>query len=121
MVKHRHAGRERWVLPGGGVDEGEDPRKAVLRELREECNVEGTVVHESGFVAQTPEETTHTFVVEIGKQTPCLGTDPEFGRSDQILADVAWMTVAELPEKVRAFLRAAGLLDVKEFSDRVSN
>lgn len=32
-----------WGLPKGYVDEGELPRDAALRELREECAVEGTV------------------------------------------------------------------------------
>lgn len=32
----------RWTLPGGGVDHGEHPDAAVLRELREETGLEGT-------------------------------------------------------------------------------
>ena len=32
-----------WGLPKGYVDEGELPRDAALRELREECAVEGKV------------------------------------------------------------------------------
>ncbi|MEC8242603.1 MAG: NUDIX domain-containing protein, partial [Candidatus Thermoplasmatota archaeon] len=32
-----------WGLPKGYVDEGELPRDAALRELREECAVEGEV------------------------------------------------------------------------------
>jgi ADP-ribose pyrophosphatase YjhB (NUDIX family) len=31
----------RWTLPGGGVDHGEHPDAAVLRELREETGLEG--------------------------------------------------------------------------------
>lgn len=34
---------ERWILPGGGVDFGEDPAAAVIRELAEECGLRGTV------------------------------------------------------------------------------
>lgn len=33
-----------WGMPKGAVDEGEAPAKAVLRELREECGIEGEVI-----------------------------------------------------------------------------
>lgn len=31
---------ESWQMPQGGIDEGEDPRTAALRELREETGIE---------------------------------------------------------------------------------
>ncbi len=34
---------ELWTLPGGGIDHGEDPRAAVIREIHEETGLDATV------------------------------------------------------------------------------
>jgi putative (di)nucleoside polyphosphate hydrolase len=40
-----------WQMPQGGIDEGEEPREAALRELQEEAGVDPALVE---IVAETP-------------------------------------------------------------------
>jgi 8-oxo-dGTP diphosphatase len=42
VMYRRNEGREYFVLPGGGVEEGETTEEAVVRELREETSIEVT-------------------------------------------------------------------------------
>jgi hypothetical protein len=44
-----------------------------------------------------------------------MGADPEFGQAEQILVDMQWLTLAEIPERDRAYLWAAGLLTLPLF------
>jgi 8-oxo-dGTP diphosphatase len=120
MVKHRVIGEEWWCLPGGGVDAQETTAEAALRELKEECSVVGktlcqTATNTDGFGIDTV-----TFWIEISNQEPHLGTDPEFSLKDQILVGIRWLTLAEIPERDRAYLWAAGLMCVPGFVEEIS-
>lgn len=121
MVKHHHQGREWWCLPGGAIDGEESPHEAMLRELAEECCVEGTVVRQTSCIEEPGGEKTYTFLVDIGNQEPRLGWDPEFRNSKQLLADLRWLRLSEIPERDRAFLWAAGLLSIDGFLEEVES
>lgn len=64
----------RHFFIGGGIDEGECPEGAMLRELREEANVEGEIILK--FLKEY-KENHHTFLVDIGNKSVTLGYDPE--------------------------------------------
>jgi 8-oxo-dGTP pyrophosphatase MutT (NUDIX family) len=40
LVRHTYGDRKRWELPGGGLRRGEDPLRAMRRELHEELGVD---------------------------------------------------------------------------------
>ncbi|MFW9823598.1 MAG: NUDIX domain-containing protein [Candidatus Thorarchaeota archaeon] len=45
LIKHRHYndGLEYWILPGGGIEEGETEEECVKREIKEETNLDVVV------------------------------------------------------------------------------
>ena len=121
MVRHRVQGVEYWCLPGGALEAGETPAQGALRELGEECQVDGVAARQTAHVSYAPDDETYSFLVDIGDATPSLGHDPEVvgGTQALVLIDVQWLRLSEIPERDRAFLWAAGLLGVGDFSAEV--
>lgn len=121
MVKHRHAAKEWWCLPGGAQEPGETPEQGALRELREECHLKGTIIRRTARTSFAPDDDAITFLVDIGVQTPFLGHDPEAAPGQEALVDLRWMKLWEIPARDRTFLWAAGLLGVDPFLEEVSS
>ncbi|KAK3407952.1 hypothetical protein EUGRSUZ_J00282 [Eucalyptus grandis] len=52
--------RDAWQMPQGGIDEGEDPRRAAMRELREETGVSSAEI-----LAEVPYWLTYDFPPDV--------------------------------------------------------
>ena len=112
-----------WTLPGGGVDHGEAPRTAVLRELREECGLEGGVgelvaVHDDHFSGTAPSGRYEDFhaVGLVFEVTVEAGAQPVPAETDGTTDDVAWVPLRDVESGavpvlaiVREAIRATGL------------
>ena len=53
LVRQQKDGRTYWLLPGGGVEEGEQLEDALLREITEECGMPPTAIRGPIALAET--------------------------------------------------------------------
>lgn len=89
----------RWTLPGGGVEWGENPAAAVLRELDEETGLRGTISGIAGVYSHTyprsaerPRDSVHHLGVVFAVET----ADGELRHEAHGSTDFcAWVPVAE--------------------------
>ncbi|WP_185806933.1 NUDIX domain-containing protein [Bacillus salinus] len=92
MVKEIYNDKTFWTLPGGGLEEGESYEEAVIREVKEEVNLDVEVVRFL-FTNTYSEGEEKCFLVRVlhGAE-PTLGYDPEAG-NNQTLSEVKWHSI----------------------------
>ena len=120
MVKLHVNDDDWWCLPGGRIEPEETPTEAALRELDEECHVKGKIISQTSHVKEGSGREIITFLVDIGEQEPQLGVDPQLPNDAQNLVDMRWLHLAEITERDRAYLWAAGLISIPDFLEEVT-
>ncbi len=100
LVRQHHDGRNIWMVPGGGIEPGENSRDAGAREVEEETGLQVKVGKLVWHVEEVSEERGHRFVnfflaERIGGKLK-LGADPEFDREHQVLREVRFVSREEM-------------------------
>lgn len=101
LMKHKHLGPTGtlWAPPGGGMEYGESASEALIREFREETQLE-VAVEDFLFVHEYLDPPLHGielfFKVKITSGSLNLGYDPEMPSTDQILTAAKFMNLKKL-------------------------
>jgi 8-oxo-dGTP diphosphatase len=103
-LARRISADERWHLPGGGVDHGEDPRDALVREIREETGLPAEV-GETAQVYSAPRPSMwrqgrrwdyQALRIVYDAWVPADAPEPRVVEVDGSTVDVAWHPVADV-------------------------
>lgn len=64
MEKLCYEGRTFYSIPGGGIEDGETPEQTAIRELKEECGLDGVIIRKLAEV-YNHEITEYSFWVSV--------------------------------------------------------
>lgn len=95
MIRRREReGRLLWAFPGGGIEEGETPEQAAVRETAEEVDLEVKAIKPLG-------ERVHP---QTGRHMSYVACEVVGGEArvadEEELAEVAWIRLEEIPTYV---------------------
>ena len=121
LIERHRAGLDYFVFPGGGVDDGETPEEAAVREALEELGVEVVIMQKVAEIHLDQSEQVYFLTERVGGKYG-TGTGEEFTDSDpnNSLGGVyipIWMPIEELPGHEKVFPFEVANLVVKSKTD----
>ena len=122
LIERHRGGLDYFVFPGGGVDEGETPEQAAIRETMEELGIEVVIKQKVAEITLGPKSRQIYFLVEHVSGEFGTGTGEEFTDSDPNDPDEGiyvpiWMPIDELPRRANIYPSELSRLVVKSVRD----
>jgi len=107
LIERHRAGLDYYVFPGGGVDEGETPEQAAVREAMEELGVDVRIKQKVAVLHFDLSTQVYFLAERIGGEFGS-GTGEEFTDSDPDNPEEGvyipiWMPIGELPLHEKVF------------------
>ena len=99
MVKQHHEGKDIWMVPGGGIEDGESSFEAAEREVFEETGIKvktDRLIWHVEEVSDRGQRFVNFFMAEIAGGSLKLGMDPEFDAEHQVLREVGFFSKEEI-------------------------
>lgn len=121
LIERHRAGLDYFVFPGGGVDEGETPEQAAVREAMEELGVEVVVKQKVAEIHFDTSKQIYYLVERVAGEFG-TGTGEEFTDADpndpsEGIYVPIWMPIEELPQHEKIYPAALAKLIVQSQAD----
>jgi len=122
LIERHRAGLDYFVFPGGGVDEGETPEQAAVREAMEELGIQVAIKQKVAEVRFGHTSRQIYFLVEHVSGEFGTGTGEEFTDSDSESPEEGiyipiWMPIEELSNREKVFPVDVAKLVLKSVSE----
>ncbi len=97
LIERQRAGSHYFAFPGGGIDQGESPQQAAIREAEEELGIRVEIKHKVADVLFNG-NTQYYFLVEKISGEFGTGTGDEYGEYNPIHGTYLplWMPMADV-------------------------